>query len=283
MSLSLLQALADLDDVDAGTVICQALEQRPSLCAGVASFAFQLLSTSITNQRLTGTVKAFHQQKSYGFIDCTEAHIVFGKDVFMHENELKPGCVPGTVVSFEVKTNQKNDPQAHDVQPSQAAGFRVGQAEGLLSLADVMKAARQTAEGAAPQLDQDWPSWGGGGGKGERDYKGKGMLKGGGMKGDFVSGNVHQGKPDVKQELGQYDGRIKSFSEKNGFGFIECDELKLQGLNDAFLHHQQIRNFKVGDWVSFTAFLNNKGQAQARDLQTSTFGDGSVTKRQKQS
>ena len=46
-------------------------------------------------------MKAFYQQKGYGFIHCREAQIVFGKDVFMHENELKPGCVPGTVVSFE--------------------------------------------------------------------------------------------------------------------------------------------------------------------------------------
>merc|ERR1739845_307013 len=63
--------------------------------------------------------------------------------------------------------------------------------------------------------------------------------------------------PNIKEELGDFTGTIKSFSEKTGYGFIACPELKAQGYNDVFLHHSQATGMEVGSPVAFSAFLNN--------------------------
>mmetsp|Transcript_33154 Transcript_33154/g.77570 ORF Transcript_33154/g.77570 Transcript_33154/m.77570 type:complete len:375 (-) Transcript_33154:183-1307(-) len=73
-------------------------------------------------------------------------------------------------------------------------------------------------------------------------------------------------KPDEQQVLGQFVGTIKSFSAQKGFGFIDCPQTKGHFQNDVYLHNLQIGKFGVGDRVAFTAYLNRKGQPQARDL-----------------
>merc|ERR1712232_1452529 len=69
--------------------------------------------------------------------------------------------------------------------------------------------------------------------------------------------------PDVQEVLGTYVGSIKNFNEKSGYGFITCQEIVDQGYKDVFLHHAQIGDFRAGEEVQFTAFLNKKGQVQA--------------------
>merc|ERR1719428_1020778 len=81
-----------------------------------------------------------------------------------------------------------------------------------------------------------------------------------------VGATKRKGLTAERVELGQFQGRIKSFSEKNGFGFIDCADLKTQGFNDVFLHHLEIGGFAVGDVVCFSAYLSNKGQPQAKNL-----------------
>jgi len=72
---------------------------------------------------------------------------------------------------------------------------------------------------------------------------------------------------DDQDIIGTFPGVIKSFSRtEKGYGFIECPALKEQGYNDVFLHREQLGPFDVGSEVAFTAFLNRKGQPQARDL-----------------
>ena len=101
------QALADLNDEDAEVILCQALLARPTLCAGVADFAIQFLSTRVMTSRLTGTLNNYNEQNRYGFIACPAARIVFSHDVFVHKNELTSiiavGSGVGTKVSFEIK------------------------------------------------------------------------------------------------------------------------------------------------------------------------------------
>merc|ERR1712196_254157 len=93
---------------------------------------------------------------------------------------------------------------------------------------------------------------------------GKGGDKGGmGMKRPLSTG-----KPGVQQDLGMMAGTIKSFNEANGYGFIECPDLKQQGYNnDVFLHHAQATGFCVGQQVVFNCYLNTQGRPQAKDLQ----------------
>jgi len=107
-----------------------------------------------------------------------------------------------------------------------------------------------------------------------------GVTAGGqqGMPGVGVSANF-QGKgsgkgPDVKEELGQGVGIIKSFSEQNGYGFIECPEVREMGYQDVFMHSAQLQGFHVGDTVSFNCFLNSNGKVQAKDLELQASGGG---------
>merc|ERR550537_1919280 len=93
-----------------------------------------------------------------------------------------------------------------------------------------------------------------------------GMAGMGGMDMMKGCGKGKKGAPDVKEELGQYVGIIKSFSETTGYGFISCNDLAQQGNGDIFLHHQQAAGFQVGSTVAFTAYTNSKGQLRAKDL-----------------
>merc|ERR1712098_132384 len=66
--------------------------------------------------------------------------------------------------------------------------------------------------------------------------------------------------------LGEFIGTIKSFSHTNGYGFIECPEIKEAYGYDIFLHHLQVGSFNIGDYVQFSAFLNSSGKPQAKEV-----------------
>eukprot|EP00929_Paragymnodinium_shiwhaense_P076719 TRINITY_DN39488_c0_g1_i3.p1 TRINITY_DN39488_c0_g1~~TRINITY_DN39488_c0_g1_i3.p1 ORF type:complete len:150 (+),score=63.75 TRINITY_DN39488_c0_g1_i3:100-549(+) len=68
--------------------------------------------------------------------------------------------------------------------------------------------------------------------------------------------------------LGEFSGKIRSFSDKNGYGFIECEDLKALGHQDVFMHGDMKKNYQKGNVVKFTAFLTGKGQLQCKDLQS---------------
>merc|ERR1739845_281309 len=96
----------------------------------------------------------------------------------------------------------------------------------------------------------------------ETGKSGAGKGKGGKEGKSGKSGKGPAG-PKFKEELGEFAGTIKSFSEKNGYGFIDCPDLKSAGYNDVFVHHLQMAGKSVGDNVTFKAFLNEKDQPQA--------------------
>ena len=51
-----------------------------------------------------------------------------------------------------------------------------------------------------------------------------------------------------------------------GYGFIDCDETKLRFTRDIYIHRNQMIGLQIGDEVSFTISLNNKGEPQARNV-----------------
>lgn len=65
-------------------------------------------------------------------------------------------------------------------------------------------------------------------------------------------------------------GKIKSFFEDKGFGFIECPRVQQQFGRDLFVHKAQLNGFKVGDEVTMSVTLNQAGQPQAKDLESAT-------------
>eukprot|EP00929_Paragymnodinium_shiwhaense_P120684 TRINITY_DN926_c0_g1_i1.p1 TRINITY_DN926_c0_g1~~TRINITY_DN926_c0_g1_i1.p1 ORF type:complete len:151 (-),score=47.89 TRINITY_DN926_c0_g1_i1:238-690(-) len=97
---------------------------------------------------------------------------------------------------------------------------------------------------------------GGGGGKGggkyEQEWKMQGKYK------LDESGGV----------LGEYTGTLKSFSYKNGYGFIDSPEIKAMGYQDVFMHGDMKKGYKPGQQVKFTAFLTGGGQVQCKDLKS---------------
>jgi len=112
--------------------------------------------------------------------------------------------------------------------------------------------------GKGDMMSMMWDMLMGSKGKGKSFGKGKG--KGGGQKTFQAdeSGGV----------LGELTGTIKSFSDKNYYGFIECPQLQAMGYQDAFLHGDEKRGYRVGHTIKFTAVLSKDGKPQAKDLKS---------------
>merc|ERR1719498_1724825 len=60
----------------------------------------------------TGTVKSFNAAQGYGFISCAETFAKYGRDVFIHKDQLADAVV-GDEVSFFVELNSAGHPKAH--------------------------------------------------------------------------------------------------------------------------------------------------------------------------
>lgn len=255
---TLVDNLAALDEDSVITVITSVLQARPELAPPVVNFAVPDLTYPpqkvLVERRSQGFVKSFNEQKGFGFIQCEELHSVFGNDVFLH-NSQACGIQPGTPVSFAVVLNKDNKPQAYDVQPHDSKGckgyFKGGGKDMMMgwkggSMQDMM------------HMMQMWKG------------KGMGKDKSGKDKPAFKSG----GKPDEVSQLGEFVGVVKSFNPNNGYGFIDCPELKQTYFHDVFLHHQQLGEFNVGDTVQFTGYLNSSGKPQGKDLKPVNGGGG---------
>merc|ERR1712048_878608 len=79
-----------------------------------------------------GKVKSYFKEKGYGFIDCPQAHAMYGRDVFMYKKEIpdEDKISPGTEVSFNVKMNDQRMPQAIDIELAQGKGKGKGGSKG---------------------------------------------------------------------------------------------------------------------------------------------------------
>jgi len=64
-----------------------------------------------------------------------------------------------------------------------------------------------------------------------------------------------------------YQGTLKSYSEKNGFGFIDCPATKQKYGCDVFVHKTEGESVSVGSSVTFQVHLNKKGQPQANKVE----------------
>jgi len=249
---TIVDTVAALDETTALAIVTSILQSRPELAPPTVSFAVPDLtyppSKAMTERRSKGTIKSINHEKGFGFIHCEELHEVFGSDVFVHHKQAGD-MAPGQSVSFAVMLNKENRPQAYDVQPDVGKGcgkgkFAGGGGGGGCQMSSMMEMMQQ--------------AWGGAGGKGE------------GKEGGKAKGPSKSKGADGQEELGQFEGTIKSFNPKSGYGFINCEDLKAFGCNnDVFLHHQQLGDFEVGARIVFTAYMNFKGQPQAKDLMAS--------------
>lgn len=105
-----------------------------------------------------------------------------------------------------------------------------------------------------------------------RNLRDRRRLRRGGGKSrrDVAPWTKASAEPDSAVEgptIGQFVGTIKSFSMNTGYGFIDCNDLRADFEKDTFLRGDDIGDFSEGDKVRFDAYLNPKGNPQARNLQ----------------
>merc|ERR1712031_139904 len=62
----------------------------------------------------------------------------------------------------------------------------------------------------------------------------------------------------------EYTGTLKSFSARNDYGFVECDETKALFQRDVYVHGNLLPKKEVGTKVKFTVGMNQKGHPQVQ-------------------
>eukprot|EP00931_Biecheleriopsis_adriatica_P094423 TRINITY_DN6807_c0_g1_i2.p1 TRINITY_DN6807_c0_g1~~TRINITY_DN6807_c0_g1_i2.p1 ORF type:complete len:137 (+),score=37.43 TRINITY_DN6807_c0_g1_i2:54-464(+) len=109
-------------------------------------------------------------------------------------------------------------------------------------------------------MQQLFQKGGGGGGWGGGGGKGWGSGKGG----------YRQNPPDFHDTsggiLGEHVGEITARSFK--YGFIEAPALKAMGYGAAFALGSELKEYKQGHTVKFTAYLDKTGKLRAKDLKS---------------
>jgi len=71
---------------------------------------------------------------------------------------------------------------------------------------------------------------------------------------------------ELGEHLGDFQGRIKSFVEKTGYGFIECAAVSQMGYQDVFLHAEDKWGHNVDDIVAFSVYIKPDGKPHAKYL-----------------
>lgn len=297
-------ALVNMEDEVAAGILVNLLQAKPELAPVLVTVALPDMayapSSILTAKRAHGAIKSFNEEKGFGFIDCPQLKELFGRDVFVHGKQMR-GHTVGSACSFAIVLNKDNHPQAFDIMEEDEGKGKGGKAAGKMDAgAGKGKAMFDpwTGEPYGKGYDKGYDKgfdkgygkfdagyggdkgygkfdagWGGDKGFGKAEMKGWGKPdKGAGKGGEKGKQQTNIG-PNVAEVLGQSIGTIKSFSDKNGYGFIDSPEVKELGYQDVFIHHQQMGNFKVGDEVVFTCYLNDKGNPQAKDLMTQADAD----------
>lgn len=73
---------------------------------------------SLWKPQYKGKIKSFNDSKGFGFIDSEKARTTFGRDVFIHKNQidnLGTQSPQGMEVQFEIELNKNGQPQARNV------------------------------------------------------------------------------------------------------------------------------------------------------------------------
>mmetsp|Transcript_44417 Transcript_44417/g.96547 ORF Transcript_44417/g.96547 Transcript_44417/m.96547 type:complete len:740 (+) Transcript_44417:198-2417(+) len=212
-----------------------------------------------------GFVKLIDLDKGFGFIRCPEVYELYGSDIFLADKQLK-GLTVGTAVSFSVRVNKRGQPQAVDVtQDAEDESTWVGTIKsfdpskgyGFISCAEAFERYERDVFVHSQQM---------------KDFRPGDSVT-------FISRPNGQGHPQAyslqeapKTALlpgsatadaeGEFQGKLKSFSEMQGYGFIGCPSLHAQYGRDVFAHSSQLEGIRIGDSVSFSIQVK-RGQPQA--------------------
>jgi len=251
-------------------VLQELLRNRPMLAPAIVGFACPDLTYApargMAEKRAMGTLKSFSQKTGFGFIACPELHKVFGADVFVHVKQMGPYSgilMPGTAVTFAVVMGKENKPQAYDVQPMDGV-----LADSMVLFQTMGDNFQDTSSCPMTFGNNSWTPP-------NLTPSNFGELQGAPQMNQMngpSGGNSHAGKrkwEDPSAELGRFQGVVKSFNGAKGFGFIICEDLQQQGYpQDVFLGQVQAPPAcQAGSKVNFTAFLNDRSQPQAKNVE----------------
>lgn len=217
-----------------------------------------------------GLIKKFDGERGFGFIDCPEAKHQFGRDVFIHKNQMCDMDV-GTEVAFYVEVNKNGHPQARDVVKAEAMQ-QASRDRGVITKYDDEKGYGFI----------DCPR--------AKEYFGMdvflhkndvGIHEVGAVVTFLVETNK-KGQPQARdvQAAGEeeahtaapakdtrYVGLIHKFDADKGFGFIDCPEARASFGRDVFIHKKQMNDgLENGTEVSFLIVRNKRGNPQARSV-----------------
>mmetsp|Transcript_37192 Transcript_37192/g.104963 ORF Transcript_37192/g.104963 Transcript_37192/m.104963 type:complete len:483 (-) Transcript_37192:83-1531(-) len=225
-----------------------------------------------------GKIKYFDESKGYGFIRCPELVDEFKCDVFVHQSQLN-GCAVRDEVEFLMKLSSKRQPQATELRRCDGHKEYTGVIKFIdrekgyaFVTCDELHEVYSTDVYVAQQELQDLAAE-------VRDIVRFAVKLG--KKGGPQAVNLSLVRPppssnvdgDCDEEEGAEDiasgrltGTVKSFDVDRGYGFISSPEVKKRYDRDVFLHSKQIKQFQMGDHVTFSLRINGQGNPQAYDL-----------------
>eukprot|EP00927_Polykrikos_kofoidii_P054318 TRINITY_DN4874_c0_g1_i1.p1 TRINITY_DN4874_c0_g1~~TRINITY_DN4874_c0_g1_i1.p1 ORF type:complete len:732 (+),score=136.91 TRINITY_DN4874_c0_g1_i1:92-2287(+) len=233
------------------------------------------------NKDYQGTIKMVDPDKGYGFIRCMDLHSVYNSDIFVHREDLA-GFSLGDTVTFRLQFDSQHRPKGVSLQDAKepttaeapltgtVKSFALEHGYGFISSMEAQKVyGRVDVFVHSKQIKHFVPG----------DHvtfivkvTGHGRPQAyclelapntvGWLAGDEDVPAKPLPLPDPEAT---YIGEIKSFSAKDGYGFIGCQQLSDHFGRDVFLHTMQYEGLAIGDRVEFKVKVR-KGAPQAYDI-----------------
>jgi len=177
--------------------------------------------------RKNGHISAFYPEKNFGFVKCDETFPLYGKDLWVHGEQISTFSV-GDSVSFTLVLNKEGKPQAVDLQPPFSRP-----ASHVVSLYPRLS----VPELGVPKSDAS------------------SLLQ---KRKEPVAAAETAGQ--------RFVGIFSAFYPVKNFGFIQCAETFETYAKDIWVHSAQTAGHSVGDTVEFTLTMSKVGNPQAIDL-----------------
>jgi len=176
-----------------------------------------------------GRLKTYNSKKGFGFLECPEVYNTWGRDVFIHKNDVPDWCIVGQVAEFWVGLNNNQQPQARDVK-----FYAPLLIQGSLFESDEPDAGEMTTD----------PS---------------GALTAAVQQPVIAR---HGAKPAGKRYL----GRLKSLAREK-YGFLVSEEVTTSTSKDIFFDKREVKGYyQPNQVVEFTLQYNHSGYPQAKDI-----------------
>jgi len=259
-SAALAQVLAGHNDDDVAHAIGLYYSLRPHMQGPL----LELLNAAAA-PRYAGRIAKFLPGKKFGFIQCEEATNEFARDVFCSGDEMGQFGI-GDDVTFSIVLNKDNHPQARLLQDSEGRMAATGSSEPAAK-----RQRMEPYEGMEPTSGWIQP--------GASHFPPPAPAPPATPPPPARAPPPPARAPSVAVVAESYVeteapsehsqrlvGSIKQFSAEKHFGFISSPTATESFGRDVFLSSMEIKDFAVGDCVSFDVVLNKNGHPQARNL-----------------